>query len=50
VVVVRGVDPLLDQEAKRVLKAVGGRWRPAVNKKEIVKQRLQIPISFRFKE
>ncbi|MBD0400956.1 M56 family metallopeptidase [Flammeovirga sp. EKP202] len=45
--IVRGVDPLLDQEALRVAQLLTKEWTPANNKGEIVKQRLVLPINFK---
>ena len=44
--VARGIDPYLDAEAIRVLYQVGDNWEPAIFKGQVVRQRIQLPISF----
>ena len=46
--VVRGVDPLLDSEALRVLKSMPN-WTPGKQREEIVRVRFTLPVVFRLK-
>ena len=41
--VVRGVDPLLDEEALRVVKGIPGKWVPGRDKGDIVKTGDKMP-------
>ena len=45
--VVRGVDPLLDEEALRVVKGIPGKWVPGREKGKKVPVSYTIPVSFR---
>ena len=45
--VVRGVDPLLDEEALRVVKGIPGKWVPGREKGKKVSVSYTIPVSFR---
>ncbi|AZQ62691.1 TonB family protein [Flammeovirga pectinis] len=45
--IVRGIDPILDNEVLRIAPTVIHGWIPANNKGEIVKQRLVLPITFK---
>ena len=45
--VVRGVDPLLDEEALRVVKGIPGKWVPGREKGKKVLVSYTIPVSFR---
>lgn len=45
--VVRGVDPLLDQEAVRILKAMTAKWIPGEQTGKIVRVRFTLPIVFK---
>jgi periplasmic protein TonB len=47
VTVVRGVDPLLDDEAVRAISA-SPKWTPGLQRGEAVRVRYSIPLSFRF--
>src|SRR5690554_4517484 len=44
--IVRGIDPHLDDEAIRVIEAMP-KWKPGMQKKEIVRTRFTLPIVFR---
>ena len=43
----RGVDPLLDEEALRVVKGIPGKWVPSREKGKKVPVSYTIPVSFR---
>ena len=43
----RGVDPLLDEEALRVVKGIPGKWVPGREKGKKVPVSYTIPVSFR---
>ena len=45
--VVRGVDPLLDQEALRILNAMTAKWSPGEQTGRIVRVRFTLPIVFK---
>lgn len=45
--IVKGVDPILDNEVLRIAPAVIHGWVPANDKGEIVKQRMVLPINFK---
>ncbi|WP_082026383.1 M56 family metallopeptidase [Flammeovirga sp. OC4] len=45
--IVRGIDPILDQEVLRVADIVMKGWEPANHEGKIVKQRLVLPITFK---
>lgn len=47
--VVRSVEPSLDAEAVRVVKATSGKWTPGTNKGENVNVQFSLPISFKTK-
>ena len=47
--VLRGIDPLLDEEAVRVVKRMP-RWIPGKNKGEIVRARFTLPVAFQLKQ
>ena len=49
ITIVRGVDSLLDNEAKRVMKAMP-KWKPATQTGVIVRVRYTLPIPFRLGE
>lgn len=44
----RGVDPLLDKEAERVVKAMP-KWSPAEQNGKVCRSRFTLPVMFRFK-
>jgi len=45
--VVRSADPLLDNEALRLIRSTSGMWTPGKQRKEPVKVRYTFPITFR---
>ena len=44
--VIKSVDPTVDQEAIRVVKAMSGRWKPGVQRGEKVRVKYNLPINF----
>lgn len=44
--VLKGVDPSLDQEAVRVVKAMNGQWKPGVQRGRKVKVKYNLPLNF----
>ena len=46
--VVRGIDPLLDEEALRVVKLMP-KWKPGTQKGEPVRVKYTVPVVFRLK-
>lgn len=44
--VIKSVDPTVDQEALRVVKAMSGRWKPGVQRGEKVRVKYNLPINF----
>lgn len=47
--ILRGIDPLLDEEAVRVVKRMP-RWIPGKNKGEIVRAQFTLPVTFQLKQ
>ena len=45
--VVRSADPLLDNEALRLIKSTSGMWTPGKQREQPVKVRYTFPITFR---
>ena len=44
--IVKGVDPTVDEEALRVVKAMNGRWKPGVQRGVPVRVKYHMPINF----
>lgn len=44
--IIRGVQPDVDQEALRVVKAMSGRWKPGVQRGQPVRVKYNLPINF----